>query len=815
MGISQNGLTLYNMRYVPQSNYLNPANTPLTDFYFSLPGIGGVNAMVSNSSFSLRDLGISVASIRDGSFEVEGLAGPLASNSRATNVFNAQARVEILGFGLRKNKHYFGLSISEQANAQIIVPDEFFQFINDYDNGFENGQASYDLSRMQANIQHFRPYTLTYALDINPNFTIGFQGSYISGVSSFAAENSFLTISQPEATSIGFGVNGMVDVRQAGLFSLDSTVTEVGEFILNPKNHGFSFGFGTRYSVLDNKLDLSLAATNLGVIYWKTNVNRNTVNTGGIENSDDLEAALEETFSQINDGYVDYNQALVPSILLGANYTFTEEHSLGLVLNAQPIDGKLNPAVALNFNTRIQKWLGISTGYNYSNNSHNFGLGLSINPGPVQLYIVSDNISTVLVPDSGKKLHANVGLNFTIGKHRRDEVLLPDTAFAAIDPIVEPNDPDEIVATTPVENPELSVPVSSELPSEFPEYALVTNSNVYKSPSETSAVLTQFDANTIVTVRHKFSAKWWYVQLGDTYGWLPAESIMPPVPVEALEVEATSDPTKIIALTSPQIKGTPDENKAPSDPYYNPTDIHDPSIMDFILTTATLLMDESGASANIIGVLEAGTEIQVLEKQSTDWWKVKGDVMEGWIRPKNLLLPKVIPPSLEEITTTPEETDSGTALYKALPTKEKTVTNSGDFFTLDRKTEMWANANTRSQVAILPAGLSVKLIQKNSNGWWKVAYDDLEGYIRTGRTANVAASGASSNKAATGSNEPSQGTLTLTGETSLRQDATHKSSVITRLYVGNEVELLEKTNQFWWKVRYRGMVGWVKAAKVE
>ncbi|MCB0641258.1 MAG: SH3 domain-containing protein, partial [Phaeodactylibacter sp.] len=718
-----------------------------------------------------------------------------------------QARVELLGFGLRKGKHYFGLSISEQAHAQVIAPDEFFQFIKDYSDGFENGAASYDLSRMQAKIQHYRPYMLTYALDVNPDFTIGFQASYISGVSSFAADNSFLMINQPAATPIGFDVEGMVDVRAAGLFTLDSTVTEVGEYFLQPQNHGFSFGFGTRYALLDQKLELSLAATNLGVIYWKTHVNRNAINTSGIENAEDLETAWDETFSQIYDGYVDYNQSLVPSILLGAYYNFKEENGLGLVLNAHPIDGRLNPAVALNFNTRIQKWLGIAAGYNYSNNSHNLGLGLSINPGPVQLYIVSDNISSVLVPESAKKLHANVGLNFTIGKHKRNEERLPDSAFAAINPIVDPTKASDV--TVDVNSPELQVPVAANLPSDFPEYALYSSSNVYQSPSETSAVLTQFHEDEVVTVRHKFSAEWWYVQRGSVYGWIPASTMMPPAVPK--DVQAKTEP--VVKSLTP--KGSVDPNKAPSDPYYNPVDIQDPTIKDFILTSATLLLDQAGESGTIIAVIEAGSEINVLNKSSREWWQVKSGKLEGWIRPKDLLLPKVVPPTPEPIVKGETTTEKGTGLYKSLPAKALTDANVGNQFKLEQKTEMWANPNTDNQVAILPAGLSVKLINKNPNGWWKVAYDDLEGYIRMGKSNHVAASGSNTNKAATGSNEPSQGTLTLTGETSLRQDATHKSSVLTRLYIGNEVELLEKTNQFWWKVRYQGMVGWVKAAKVE
>lgn len=46
--------------------------------------------------------------------------------------------------------------------------------------------------------------------------------------------------------------------------------------------------------------------------------------------------------------------------------------------------------------------------------------------------------------------------------------------------------------------------------------------------------------------------------------------------------------------------------------------------------------------------------------------------------------------------------------------------------------------------------------------------------------------------------------------TSLRQKSTHKSKVLTRLYEGREVTVLEHTNEWWWKVDYKGRIGWVK-----
>lgn len=63
--------------------------------------------------------------------------------------------------------------------------------------------------------------------------------------------------------------------------------------------------------------------------------------------------------------------------------------------------------------------------------------------------------------------------------------------------------------------------------------------------------------------------------------------------------------------------------------------------------------------------------------------------------------------------------------------------------------------------------------------------------------------------------QESLGTYYLIQSTSLRREATHQSGVMLRFNSGNTVELLEKTNQYWWKVRFNGKIGWVKAAKLQ
>ncbi len=58
-------------------------------------------------------------------------------------------------------------------------------------------------------------------------------------------------------------------------------------------------------------------------------------------------------------------------------------------------------------------------------------------------------------------------------------------------------------------------------------------------------------------------------------------------------------------------------------------------------------------------------------------------------------------------------------------------------------------------------------------------------------------------------------TYTLLDATSLRSGPSHTTSVLLRFSPGNQVKVLEQTNQYWWKVHHNGKEGYVKAALLE
>jgi len=58
-------------------------------------------------------------------------------------------------------------------------------------------------------------------------------------------------------------------------------------------------------------------------------------------------------------------------------------------------------------------------------------------------------------------------------------------------------------------------------------------------------------------------------------------------------------------------------------------------------------------------------------------------------------------------------------------------------------------------------------------------------------------------------------TFTLRKATSLRKKATHRSTSLKRLSAGRRINVIEKTNRFWWKVEVDGVLGYAKALLME
>nr|MBA3706431.1 OmpA family protein [Bacteroidota bacterium] len=135
--------------------------------------------------------------------------------------------------------------------------------------------------------------------------------------------------------------------------------------------------------------------------------------------------AIGDTLSEqfkIDTLHHSYTTNLSTQIYLGGTYKFTDKINAGVLFYGQIFDKAVHPGVALSYNQTVRRWLSFSVSYSIYNRSYNnLGLGFSLNAGPVQLYVVSDNLLGAIFPQNAKNLHVHTGINLTFGRKALDK----------------------------------------------------------------------------------------------------------------------------------------------------------------------------------------------------------------------------------------------------------------------------------------------------------------------------------------------------------------------------------------------------------
>src|SRR5262249_9439002 len=118
---------------------------------------------------------------------------------------------------------------------------------------------------------------------------------------------------------------------------------------------------------------------------------------------------------------------------LSASYELVKDLRLGGLFFNEHFKGRSSPGVSASISKDVGKWLSVLASYTISNRSYNnFGLGLSFNIKPVQLYFVGDNILRAPVSlitnqdfnnyiDRTKVFNLRVGLNIIWGRSQDSE----------------------------------------------------------------------------------------------------------------------------------------------------------------------------------------------------------------------------------------------------------------------------------------------------------------------------------------------------------------------------------------------------------
>ncbi|MBI4947218.1 MAG: OmpA family protein [Bacteroidetes bacterium] len=440
---AQQDLTLYNIEVVPQRMYANPAFKPAySSVNIGLPLISSQYFNFGSSGFKYSDL---IRHRADDSLYVD--VDNLIKKLGKKNYFIAAYRTDLLSFGFQVKKNYFSFNATEKVDSR-------FRYTKDLMELFWKGNGALmdkDLNLgFGLNLSHYREDGFGFARQINDKLTIGGKLKYLYGMENVWTEKSDVTLNTDSkyfamTAKSNVIINTSIDTNAFNNFS-------VANYVFKKKNSGMGIDLGGVYKY-DDKITLSASVVDLGFIRWKdstTNYESRNPEGSFTYQGIDLEQFIKDPLLTIGDAmnktrdsvtkalkidtlHHSYTTWLSTQIYLGANYVVTEKSNAGFLFYSQIFDKAIHPGVALSYNQRLGRWLAASASYSIYNRSFtNVGLGLALNGGPLQLYIVSDNIFGGILAKVGDQLYhvvpiyaknANIhfGINLTFGRKSLDK----------------------------------------------------------------------------------------------------------------------------------------------------------------------------------------------------------------------------------------------------------------------------------------------------------------------------------------------------------------------------------------------------------
>jgi len=447
--VAQSNLTLYNMKTIPQRIKTNPAHMSDAKNFLGLPAISSQYVSFSNNAISINALLDLLEPNAQDSFTFN--AGNLGSLFEKTNFISFEQSFDVLSFGFRiKKKSYMYFTSSISQNFRFAYPGDLFALVSE-GNGGKNLDREFDLAFGIDFLQYADVGIGFNRKFMNDKLTLGARYRYIKGINIVNTERNDITFrTDPNTYDLTIAsdikinaASSLFPIDGLDVFSQGGDSSSIGfSDVLNKDNIGWAVDFGIDYKLSD-KITLSAAANNIGRINWNTNTfNIASEDPGasytysGIHFDDVFNedgSNLDESFRKIGDTIVEkfrlretattFTTGLFAEFYVGGNYNLSRNHNAGILLYGNLYQDKLNPAVSVSWNSKLTNILAISGTYSVMRNSYfNLGFGLSLNGGPFQVYVVSDNLGSLVKPNDVNNLNVRAGFNLAMQRKDVDEL---------------------------------------------------------------------------------------------------------------------------------------------------------------------------------------------------------------------------------------------------------------------------------------------------------------------------------------------------------------------------------------------------------
>lgn len=422
---AQQELMLHQQSQLWHASATNPAFFPADKkFFIGLPSFGLDAAHSGDVTYNdlLR---------KDGDRTILDLGKAIDKLEPQNEVFYDQ-RFELLSIGARlPGDIYLQAGFATRLNATVDYPKSLAEL-------FWYGNAPYIGQTLNAGFSAntFDWHELSFGLAhrFGKVLTFGGRAKFLSGISMLVTDENHSAVSvytDPDIYQLtlnsdyGFHSSRTISAIDTSGLGFDLVRNQLKNGFSS--NNGWAFDLGAQLKV-GQKLTLDVSVLDLGgSISWKKNTNyfrsQGTFEYNGVEipgsdiingttDSLDFTAALDSLNDvlQFEKSAAEFTTKLPTRIYLGATFQLTERWAVGAVLHHQKSERRSATSVGVNAQWAPVKWISLGAMYSVNDQSAaNLGFSLILKPGPVQLFVLSDNALNALTP------YGSSAVNFRFG----------------------------------------------------------------------------------------------------------------------------------------------------------------------------------------------------------------------------------------------------------------------------------------------------------------------------------------------------------------------------------------------------------------
>ena len=473
---AQQDFILYHMPSIPQITQVDPASFPDSKLDIGLPIISSIYGSAFNTGFSMGDIFTQNAN---------GIMMPDVDNAiskmKSENFFILNGSTDLIFLGFKKGSNFFSFNVTEKIDFTFNYPkDLIIMAMEGNGNNLLGKRASFD--GLGFDFTHWREYAVHWVHDVHHKFSYGARLKYLYGMENFTTDVSYMGITTDQNThALTFDMN--FDFRTAGLplvlIDGDSSLPALGaidlndsammyqsgldgsninNYLFNRNNQGLGIDFGFNYHVNDKFL-LEFSVLDLGFINWNsytanTELAAWNYNYDGVGNpislfsngtsvdflNDVLEDSIEESLlNNYQYSTPSYSTSLRTKIYASMEYVVDHNNFVSLSFYSSFVRKRWRRGLGVAYNYHLGNFLSATASYSIYNRSYsNLGAGLTLNLGPFEIYMLTDNILAFGVLNPNQNLSSSsdaftvetkkvrngqfhFGINLTFGRDKKEK----------------------------------------------------------------------------------------------------------------------------------------------------------------------------------------------------------------------------------------------------------------------------------------------------------------------------------------------------------------------------------------------------------